>query len=45
MRCPVCGKDQWIRKIKKDRPIPIATYTVKVEYRVCANCGHEEKVE
>jgi uncharacterized Zn finger protein len=44
MSCPICGKNDWQRIVKKVRPNPLLTYADKqvVIYK-CNGCGYEKK--
>ena len=43
MKCPICGHNDWHRKVKKVRPVPISYATKEVIVYVCGNCGYEKK--
>ena len=45
MRCPVCGHNDWVKKVKKEPIVPISTAKREVVVYVCTHCGYEKKVD
>lgn len=44
MNCPICGKNDWERKVDRERRNPLILYADKkvVMYK-CRGCGYEKK--
>ena len=42
MKCPICGKNEWTRVVKKE-PIGVSLATRTVIIYRCGNCGYEKK--